>query len=277
MHSTESDRCFVDHRFRCGQKYEVLEDGTLRLYETRCYIVDSSAHLVFAESFQTVDQMNTKKYQSVGLGHYEGAVMRDLVAKNFFVEKSFVNFQGECSVEKHFTESKNQWGLARTAKEQDNYAKFKGPYPRAGRKYQCTQNVVHYHSDNTVLVAASNVLTGTVKDGCGGGTYTLVRIAATNTYFVAIENWKHDWLTQQGGMTFNFGCHISNRTHEGGAYRIINGSCDAIQDEPNVETCPTKTTAQEPACWVINKAKRPAMISLYMFVALMLLCICYVN
>merc|ERR1719506_774348 len=98
--------------------------------------------------------MNTKKYQSLGFGHEEGGVMRDLVAKNFFVQKSFVNFQGECSVEKHFTESKNQWGLAQTAVEQDNYAKFKGPFPRPGRKYQCVQNVVHYSSDNTVLVNA---------------------------------------------------------------------------------------------------------------------------
>merc|ERR1712086_695113 len=55
--------------------------GEEKNYETKCYVVDDSAHLSYAPSFDTVTDGNYRDYQSVGLGRFEGGVMLDLVKK----------------------------------------------------------------------------------------------------------------------------------------------------------------------------------------------------
>ena len=69
-----------------------------------------------------------------------------------------------------------------------------------------------------------------------GGNYHLVRVESTNTYLLAIESWSHGALIREGGMVFNFGCHIANRTMDSGAWNIINGTCADEDPETFVET-----------------------------------------
>jgi hypothetical protein len=234
--STQADR-------RCGQTYVVNTASGEKSYQTKCYIVDDSAHLSWASSFAAVPDGNTKDYQSVGLGRFEGGVMLDLVQRwKFFNRETFVNYQGDCAVEDVFTAEYHTWGLYRNAEQQDSYYRDKGPFPRPPRNFQCQQNVVHFKSNNTILAANNWQLNGTVSNACGGGNYHLVRIDGTNAYLVAIESWSHASVTREGGMVFNFGCHIANRTQDSGAWNIVNGTCADEDPEAYVLTCPAGTT-----------------------------------
>jgi len=264
--ATQADR-------RCGQSYIVATaSGEEKNYETKCYVVDDSAHLSYAPSFDTVTDGNYRDYQSVGLGRFEGGVMLDLVKKGFFTRQQFTNYQGECPVESVFTPEVHQWGLFKNAQQQDSYARTKGPFPRPTRNFQCQQNVVHFKSNNTILVANGGDLTGTVSNACGGGNYHLVRVESTNTYLLAIESWSHGALIREGGMVFNFGCHIANRTMDSGAWNIINGTCADEDPETFVETCPAKTVgvAVLPSCENRGGAASIAPSVVASFIALVL-------
>ena len=71
----------------CGKTYNGRE--------TKCYIVNGQAELVYDSSFSKVSLGNTREYQSVGLGHKEPAVMRDLVYKyKFFSRSVTMNLKG---------------------------------------------------------------------------------------------------------------------------------------------------------------------------------------
>jgi len=211
----------------CGKSYS-LNGKTVM---TKCYMVNNHAQIVFDEGFMDVSLGNTREYDHVFLGYKEGAVMKDLITKGFFIRHETKDFQGHCRTTP-YAEAVNTNGLAETAAEKDDLNAHKGRFARLSQDDGCIQDVSRFEANSTILsLASGNYLKGSADSPCGAsGEYILTAVPGTSTYFIVIKDWTND-LAQN---PFNFGCHISRMSMDGGAYKIINGTC--VHEDQHAET-----------------------------------------
>ncbi|OWA52215.1 putative Voltage-dependent calcium channel subunit alpha-2/delta-2 [Hypsibius exemplaris] len=232
MESTDDGK--KDYKKRgCGRAYKCPDNNWG--CQTRCYLFDNEGYILTDDDFVSANDLDEKKYKEVSLGKKEGEIMKELVYKyGLFVRKEYVDFQGTCTITP-YTPKVTLSGIPMIPEEQDDYYKFKGPIPAFSNSYGCIQDVVHYEADNSKL-KETGMLTGNISGPCMSGFYYVTALPKTNLFVLVIENWKRN----SSDKIFNFNCKITQSLVTSGAFRIINGTCSAREDESNSrpQLCP---------------------------------------
>lgn len=72
---------------------------TCELFPFRCYLFDDKANLITDPDFILASILDESKYKGVTMGKKEGEVMKDLIYKHsFFQRTESIDFQDVCSI-----------------------------------------------------------------------------------------------------------------------------------------------------------------------------------
>ena len=210
-------------RFACGQGYQcdvvdLSGTSTKQQCETRCYIVDSSSMVLWNSSSSWPEANRTLE---VPLGEGEGELFRQLLYSEgtaVFSRSEYNNHQGQCPVAQSYKTNyyrkydlETDWNgnidLVRSRRQQ---------VPPFASIRTCPTIDAFYTLNRDVL---NTPKTGTIKDGCDFGEYSISLIPNTNAAFIIINNYysiqsrQFDATGNRRPPTREFGCKAKNAIH----------------------------------------------------------------
>eukprot|EP01064_Diplonema_japonicum_P029295 TRINITY_DN4702_c1_g1_i1.p1 TRINITY_DN4702_c1_g1~~TRINITY_DN4702_c1_g1_i1.p1 ORF type:complete len:1179 (+),score=137.66 TRINITY_DN4702_c1_g1_i1:73-3537(+) len=199
----------TDNSTACGGSYTCMHSSGNVTCETRCYIMDAAGFVLWNSSSSWENEVTDI---TPPLPFTEGELMRQLVDVHKGYDKSVnVDQQGECRVADTWTSryaQKQRVELDVDGREM--YESFRnGRTPPMERSHYCPLHTQTFSLNRAVF---SNVLTGSLNDGCTQGKYTARLIPSVNAVFVIISNYYSTLAARTRGrpVARDFACTVKN-------------------------------------------------------------------
>eukprot|EP01062_Namystynia_karyoxenos_P058742 TRINITY_DN50225_c0_g1_i1.p1 TRINITY_DN50225_c0_g1~~TRINITY_DN50225_c0_g1_i1.p1 ORF type:complete len:1239 (+),score=214.23 TRINITY_DN50225_c0_g1_i1:69-3785(+) len=219
----------------CGERYRCTADGGTHDCETRCYILDASAHVVWNSSQAWPEH---GRDNSPPLGESEGELVRQLTFDHgVYSRSSETQYQGVCDHSSGWIE--DYWDTRRLAADWDNTRDMElrrqGPFPPHSSRYMCVKDV-SFFSLNSARIRQP--VRGQMSGPCSYGSWEAAAVPGAALVLVRVRNWYNVQAalfsdsTGRAAPPFpHLGCRAANKGMTAGAVPVTNLTCTLRHQE----------------------------------------------